>query len=120
MTTADHALLDAATVDEFCATPRRADIAIGVVERANADAAACRTRSGPGSSFAAAPTPAPICSRFESPAVAPAIELWRSVEQDRKKGWRLFSLFGPVVLLGVALRLLSLDQVLTQLGRSLG
>ena len=53
---------------------------------------------------------------LQSPAVRPAIELWRSVEQDRKKAWHVMSLFGPVVLLCVALRLVSLDEVLAQLG----
>ncbi len=33
VTTADHALLDSATADEFCARALGADIAIGVVER---------------------------------------------------------------------------------------
>ena len=57
---------------------------------------------------------------LRSPAVASAIELWRGAEQDRKKGWRLLSLFGPAVLLGARLRLLSLDQVLARVGRKLG
>jgi len=35
VTTADHALLEAATVDEFCRAAVGADIGIGVVERAN-------------------------------------------------------------------------------------
>ena len=34
VTTADHALMDNATIDEFCAGANGADIAIGVVERA--------------------------------------------------------------------------------------
>jgi hypothetical protein len=55
-----------------------------------------------------------------SPRVRPAIELWRSVEQDRKKGWRLIGLFGPVVLAGAALRLLGIDDVLARVGRKLG
>ena len=31
-----------------------------------------------------------------SPKVAPAIALWRGVEQDRKKGWRLLLAMGPM------------------------
>jgi hypothetical protein len=52
--------------------------------------------------------------------VRPAIELWRVVEQDRKKVWRVTSLLGPVVLAAIALRLVSLDEVLARLGRKLG
>jgi hypothetical protein len=55
-----------------------------------------------------------------SPKSAAAIELWRSVEQDRKKGWRIVSLLGPIVLLGTALKLLTIDGVLARLGRRLG
>ena len=57
---------------------------------------------------------------LNSPEVMSAIELWRSVEQDRKKAWRVMALLGPAVLAGAALRLLSLDQVLARLGRKLG
>ena len=46
----------------------------------------------------------------------PAIELWRSVEQDRKKAWRVISVLGPAVLMCAALRLIRLDEVLFQLG----
>jgi hypothetical protein len=57
---------------------------------------------------------------LRSPKVAPAVELWRSVEQDRKKSWRVVSILGPGVLVGVALRLVSLDAVLARLGARLG
>jgi hypothetical protein len=57
---------------------------------------------------------------LRSPAVAPAIHLWRSVEQDRKKVWRVISLLGPAGLLCTALRLVSLDEVLAQVGGKLG
>jgi hypothetical protein len=56
----------------------------------------------------------------KSPAVRPAIELWRSVEQDRKKAMRIVALLGPLTLLLVALRWISLDGVLAKLGRKLG
>jgi GTP:adenosylcobinamide-phosphate guanylyltransferase len=119
VTTADHALLNAATVDEFCARAAGSDLAIGVVERANlmrrlptSKRTWLRFRGG-------AYTGANLFA-LQSPRVAPAIELWRSVEQDRKKGWRLIALLGPAVLLGTALRLLTLDAVLARLGRKLG
>jgi hypothetical protein len=56
---------------------------------------------------------------LRSPEVRPAIELWRSVEQDRKKAWRIMSLLGPAVMLCVALRLVTLDDVLASLSDKL-
>jgi hypothetical protein len=49
-----------------------------------------------------------------------AIEQWRSVEQDRKKGWRVLAALGPALLLGALLRLRTLDQSITSVGRRLG
>jgi hypothetical protein len=57
---------------------------------------------------------------FGSPKARAAIALWRSVEQDRKKGWRVVAALGPVVLAGALLRVLSLDAVLGRVGRRLG
>lgn len=119
VTTADHALLDAATIDEFCARAAGADLAIGVVERhileqrfPTAERTWLRFRGG-------AYTGANLFV-LGSAKVAPAIDLWRSVEQDRKKGWRLITIAGPFLLVGALLRLLSIDDVLKSLGRKLG
>ena len=119
VTTADHALLDVRTIDEFCSGAEGADLALGVVELGvllhrfpNAARTWLKFRGG-------AFTGANLFA-LGSPKVAPAVELWRSVEQDRKKGWRLIGLLGPVTLVGAALRLLSIDAVLTRLGRKLG
>jgi GTP:adenosylcobinamide-phosphate guanylyltransferase len=119
VTTADHALLDAATVDEFCAAAEDADIAVGVVER---DALLRRLPDARrtwlkfrGGAFTGANLFA-----LNTPKSAAAIELWRSVEQDRKKGWRIVALLGPIVLIGAAVRLLTIDAVLARLGRRLG
>jgi GTP:adenosylcobinamide-phosphate guanylyltransferase len=118
VTTADHALLDPAIVDEFCGAAE-GDIVIGVVERKtllrrfpDARRTWLRFRGGAytGTNLFA----------LKSSKVAAAIELWRSVENERKKGWRVISLLGPLVLIGTALRLLSLDQALALVGRKLG
>jgi GTP:adenosylcobinamide-phosphate guanylyltransferase len=119
VTTADHALLETATVDEFCSAAADADIAIGVVEREALMRRLPGTRRTWVKFRGGAYTGANLFA-LRSPAVAPAIELWRSVEQDRKKGWRLISMFGPATLLGAGLRLLSLDRVLARAGRTLG
>lgn len=119
VTTADHALLDASMVDEFVSGASDADVAVGVVERGtllrrfpDAQRTWLRFRGG-------AYTGANLFV-LASPSVRPAIELWRSVEQDRKKAWRVLSLLGPVTLLCIALRLVSLEEVTKQLGVRLG
>ena len=119
VTTADHALLDTAMIEEFCKHAAGADIAIAVVERdslirrlPNAQRTWLKFRGG-------AYTGANLFA-LGSPKVVPAIELWRSAEQERKKSWRLIALAGPMVLLGATLRLLTIDQVLARLGAKLG
>ena len=119
VTTADHALLDSATVDEFNAGTGKADVAIGVVEQANLMARLPQTKRTWLKFRGGAYTGANLFA-LRSPAVVPAIEQWRSVEQDRKKAWRLMSLLGPVTLMCMALRLVSLDEVLVQLGGRIG
>jgi GTP:adenosylcobinamide-phosphate guanylyltransferase len=119
VTTADHALLDAAMVDQFASDAAGADLAIGVVERDNLLRRLPESRRTWLKFRGGAFTGANLFA-LKSPQVRPAIELWRSVEQDRKKAWRVMSLLGPAVLLCVALRLVSLDEVLAQLGGRLG
>lgn len=119
VTTADHALLDSTTIDEFCRASAGADIAIGVVERATLLRRLPSTKRTWLKFRGGAYTGANLFA-LASPAVAPAIHLWRSVEQDRKKGWRLISLLGLLTLAGVALRLLTIDRVLRRLGKTLG
>jgi len=118
VTTADHALLDVETVDEFCAYAE-GDIAIGVVERETlmkrfpqAKRTWLKFRGG-------AYTGANLFA-LKTPKAAAAIELWRSVESERKKGWRVISLLGPYVLIGTLLRLLSIDDAVRHVGRKLG
>lgn len=119
VTTADHALLDPAMVDEFCAGAKGSDIAIGVVERRALMRRLPATKRTWLKFRGGAYTGANLFA-LANPHVAPAIELWRSVEQDRKKGWRLISLLGPFVLVGTLFRLLSIDAVTSRVGRKLG
>ena len=119
VTTADHALLDTAAVDQFCAAADCTDIAIGVVERGNLLRRLPETQRTWLKFRSGAYTGANLFA-LKSPVVRPAIELWRSVEQDRKKAWRILSLLGPAVLIAVALRLVSLDKVMARLSARLG
>jgi GTP:adenosylcobinamide-phosphate guanylyltransferase len=119
VTTADHALLDGQMIDEFTDRAAGADLAIGVVERRRLMTRFPQSKRTwlhfRGGSYSGANLFA-----FGSPRVLPAIDKWRSVEQDRKKGWRVLAAIGPALLLGAVLRLRTLDQSVAAVGRKLG
>jgi GTP:adenosylcobinamide-phosphate guanylyltransferase len=119
VTTADHALLDPAMITDFCEQAVGADLAIGLVERralmkrlSQTSRTWLRFRGG-------AYSGANLFAFGNAKAVA-AVALWRSVEQDRKKGWRMVAALGPAVLLGAVLRLRTIDQTLDAVGKQLG
>jgi GTP:adenosylcobinamide-phosphate guanylyltransferase len=119
VTTADHVLLDEAMIDEFCDLGELADIAIGVVERdtlmkqlPNSRRTWIRFRSG---AYSGA-----NMFLLSGKRVLPALETWRGIEQDRKKGWALLWAFGPLNLLGAVLRLRTIHQTLDNIGRRMG
>lgn len=119
VTTADHALLDKAMIADFCAKAEGADVAIGLVDRRALMSRLPQTKRTwlrfRGGAYSGANLFA-----FGSARAARAVNLWRSVEQDRKKGWRVIAALGPAALLGAALRLRTLDQTLAAIGRKLG
>lgn len=119
VTTADHVLLDPAMIADFCAQAEGADLAIGLVERR-----ALMARL-PGSErtwlrFRGGAYSGANLFAFGTARAGHAVTLWRSVEQDRKKGWRLLGALGPLILLGAALRLRTIDQVMAAVGTRLG
>jgi GTP:adenosylcobinamide-phosphate guanylyltransferase len=119
VTTADHALLDEAIIADFCARAEGADVAIGLVERRALMARLPETQrtwiNFRGGAYSGANLFA-----FGSARAAKAVALWRTVEQDRKKGWRMIAALGPSVLMGAVLRLRTLDQTLASVGERLG
>ena len=119
VTTADHALLTPAMVADFIAKAAGADLAIGLVEQRPLVARLPDTRRTwlkfKGGAYSGANLFA-----FGSPHAAKAVALWRSVEQDRKKGWRMTAALGPAVLMGSVLRLRTLQQTLDAAGQRLG
>ena len=68
--------------------------------------------SAPGCAFAAALIRARTCSCSPPRPRSPRCELWRTIEQQRKKGRAVIGAFGPLILLGVALRLFTLHGAL--------
>ena len=118
VTTADHALLDAAMIDQFCAKAEGADLAIGVVSKSALQKRLPQSRRTWIALRRGKYTGANLFA-FGSPRALKAVALWRSVEQDRKKGWRLLLALGWPGLLGL-LRLRTLDQTVDAMGRRLG
>ena len=121
VTTADHPLLDAAMIDAFVAPALAAhvDIAVGLVERRVLTAAYPGNRRTWLRFRGGAYSGANLFLLAEPPALH-AINLWRSIEQQRKKGRAVIGAFGPLILLGVGLRLLTLQGALRRAGRRLG
>lgn len=119
VTTADNVLLTGATIDAFVAEARGNDIAAGLVERR------VMMRAYPGSRrtwlrFRGGAWSGANLFWLGTASSAHALRKWREIEQDRKKGWKIVSAFGPVLLLGAALRLLTIDQALARVGARLG
>ena len=118
VTTADHALLDAAMIGQFCREADGADLAIGVVTRSALQKRLPQSRRTWIALRRGKYTGANLFA-FGGPEAMKAVDLWREVEQDRKKGWRLLLALGWPGLLGL-LRLRTLDQTLDAMGRKLG
>ena len=119
VTTADHALLDPQMVAEFIEGAVGADIAVAVVEKQSLLARLPQSKrtwiAFRGGAYSGANLFA-----FGSIKALAAIEQWRSVEQDRKKGWRVLSVLGPALLLGALLRLRTIEQTASAMARRLG
>jgi GTP:adenosylcobinamide-phosphate guanylyltransferase len=119
VTTADHALLTPQMVEEFIDGSANCDVAIGFVSRSNLLTRfprAQRTwlRLGherySGANLFALRTRAALIG----------IERWRSVEQDRKKGWRVLLQMGLPLFLGAVLRVRDLHETARGLSRTIG
>jgi GTP:adenosylcobinamide-phosphate guanylyltransferase len=119
VTTADHALLDPAMIADFCAKAANADVAIGLAERRSLMARLPSTQRT-WLKFRGGAYSGTNLFALGSAKAASAVALWRSIEQDRKKGWRVIAAFGPAVLLGAVLRLRTIDQTLASVGKRLG
>lgn len=119
VTTADHALLDPGMILEFVEKAKGADLAIGVVERQSLLSRLPQTKRTWLAFRGGAYSGANLFALGSIKALA-AVEQWRSVEQDRKKGWRVLAALGPTLLLGAVLRLRTIDQSVASMGLRLG
>ena len=119
VTTADHALLSAEVVEEFIAGAAGCDLAIGVVSRTS------MLRRFPQAQrtwlrFGRERYSGANLFALNTPAAAAGVERWRSIEQDRKKGWRVLLQMGWPLFLGAVLRVRDLHGTARAFSRSLG
>jgi GTP:adenosylcobinamide-phosphate guanylyltransferase len=120
VTTADHALLEPGWIADFLAdAPVDADVAALLARRDLIESAApgaqrtyLRFADGDWSG----------CNLFllATPRAAAAIDLWRAVEADRKRPWRIVRRLGPGLLLRYLLHRLTLAEAVAHLGRTAG
>lgn len=119
VTTADHALLTPAMIDEFLGGVGDADLAVAMVERANLLGRYPGNRRTwlkfRGGAYSGANLFALTGERARA-----ALDLWAGVEQDRKKGWKLVAAFGPMLLVRALTRTITLQAGLAAAGRRLG
>ncbi|MEO9468098.1 NTP transferase domain-containing protein [Parasphingorhabdus sp.] len=119
ITTADNVLLDASMISDFVEAARGTDIAIAVVEKSvllrrypESKRTWLKLRGG---HFSGANL---FC--FGSVRARELLGYWAEVEQDRKKGWKLLTIFGPMLLFLAITRILTVDQLATRIGKKLG
>ncbi|MDQ8756375.1 NTP transferase domain-containing protein [Sphingosinicella sp. LHD-64] len=120
VTTGDHPLLTRAMIDEFLDRARAAgtDLAVAMVEerlyRTRFDGRRTWIR------FRAGAYSGANLFLLSNARARIAIAFWREIEAHRKKGGKIVAAFGPLLLAGVGLRLLSLKQALRLAGKRLG
>jgi len=119
VTTADNVLIDGAILDAFLAGAQGADVAAAMVEREVLMPRYPQSRRT-WLKFRGGAWSGANLFWLGSGKAANALAKWRQIEQDRKKGWKIVSAFGPALLLGAGLRLLSIHQAIAGAGRRLG
>lgn len=116
VTTADNVLLTGAMIDSFLDGALSADLAVAMVERR------VLLSRYPGSrrtwlKFRGGRWSGANLFWMANGKVKPLLNLWRGVEQDRKKGMKIVGAFGPLLLIGALLRLLNIHQAVARAGR---
>jgi GTP:adenosylcobinamide-phosphate guanylyltransferase len=120
VTTADHALLQPDWISHFLANaPPDAEVCALVARREVVEAAVPETKR---TYFRLADGDWSGCNLFylASPGALAAVDLWRLVEKERKRPWRIAGLLGPATLLTYAAGRLSLARAVDRVGRLAG
>ena len=120
VTTADHALLQPEWVSRFLAdTPADADVTVLVASRATVEAAAPGTKR---TWLKLADGDWSGCNLFylANDRALGVIDLWRRVEAERKRPWKMAQILGPRMLLRYITRRLGLRDAAARLGALAG
>ena len=120
VTTADHALLDPCWVEAFLGSvPADADVAVLLARRRTIERDAPATRR---TYLRFADGDWSGCNLFHlaTPDARAALDLWRRVEADRKRPWRIVRRFGLRLLIRYLRGKLTLGDAVVHLGRSAG
>ena len=120
VTTADHALLRPEWVTRFLAdTPADADVTVLVAARATVEAAAPGTKR---TWLKLADGDWSGCNLFylANDRALAVIDLWRRVEAERKRPWKMAQILGPRMLLRYVTRRLGLRDAAARLGALAG
>jgi len=119
VTTADHPLLSRAMLEEVMAHSSESDVAVGLVERATLLARYPENKRTwlpfKGGAYSGA-----NIFTFSGPGALKALGIWRDVEQDRKKGWKLLQRFGFWLAVKSLLRLITLEKAMNEASQKLG
>ena len=119
VTTADNALLTGRRVQSFLSCAGGCDIGVGVSERSVVESRFPGTRRT-WLKFRDGHYSGANLFAFNSDQCLPAIDHWREVEQDRKKGIKLIASFGPSLLLTFLLRRVGFEKGLGMASRKMG
>lgn len=119
VTTADNVMLTPATIAEFVTGAGASDVSVGFVERGNLQRAVGPNKRTWLTFRDGAFTGANLFALTGYGAFN-ALRFWEKVEADRKSVLRLAAHFGPVLMVQLLLRRMTLAQALAAAGQKLG
>lgn len=119
VTTADNVMLTPATIAEFLAGAGAGDVSVAMVERGCLEAAVGPNRRTWLAFRGGAYTGANLFA-LTGPGALAALRFWETVEADRKSVLRLAAHFGPVMMVRLLLRRLTLESALAAAGAKIG
>ncbi|MEE4539379.1 MAG: NTP transferase domain-containing protein [Erythrobacter sp.] len=119
VTTADNALLTSGRVSALLREARGVDLALGVGKRSIVDAVFPDTKRS-WLKFADGHFSGANLFALAHPRCLPILRHWQAIEQDRKKGLKLFASFGPILFLQMLTRTIALQRAVTQVSAKMG
>lgn len=119
VTTADHPLLTREILEAFLGQIGDNDLAVGVGERTTLEASYPDNRRT-WLKFSDGHYSGANLFALRNERVGPALALWSSVEQDRKKARKIFARFGPWLMLRALTRTIGFGAAIAKAGKRLG